>query len=51
MAELATEYPDAYIASNYADPLVIEGNANLGAELAAWIVILILSWHGWEAEI
>ena len=35
MAELAAEYPDAYIASNYADPLVIEGNASLGAELAA----------------
>jgi len=35
VAELAREYPDAYIASAYDDPLVIEGNASLGAELAA----------------
>lgn len=33
--ELAAENPDAYIASAYDDPLVIEGNASLGAELAA----------------
>jgi threonine dehydratase len=33
--ELASETPDAYIASAYDDPLVIEGNASLGAELAA----------------
>jgi threonine dehydratase len=35
VAELAAENPDAYIASAYDDPLVIEGNASLGAELAA----------------
>ena len=35
VAELAQEYPDAYIASAYDDPLVIEGNASLGAELGA----------------
>src|SRR5438270_2490228 len=34
-AELARVNPDAYIASAYDDPLVIEGNATLGAELAA----------------
>lgn len=33
--ELAREYPDAYIASAYDDPFVIEGNASLGAELCA----------------
>jgi threonine dehydratase len=35
VAELAGENPDAYIASAYDDPLVIEGNASLGGELAA----------------
>src|SRR6185295_15032710 len=35
VAELAAENPEAYIASAYDDPLVIEGNATLGAELAA----------------
>ena len=35
VAELAQEYPDAYIASAYDDPLVIEGNASLGTELGA----------------
>ena len=35
VAELAGESPDAYVASAYDDPLVIEGNASLGAELAA----------------
>ena len=35
VAELASENPDAYIASAYDDLLVIEGNASLGAELAA----------------
>jgi threonine dehydratase len=35
VAQLATENPDAYIASAYDDPLVIEGNASLGVELAA----------------
>lgn len=34
VAELAAANPDAYIASAYDDPLVIEGNASLGAELA-----------------
>ncbi|MFY9570491.1 MAG: threonine/serine dehydratase [Blastocatellia bacterium] len=33
--ELARDNPDAYVASAYDDPLVIEGNASLGAELAA----------------
>ncbi len=33
--ELAARHADAYIASAYDDPLVIEGNASLGAELAA----------------
>jgi threonine dehydratase len=32
---LARADPDAYVASAYDDPLVIEGNATLGAELAA----------------
>jgi threonine dehydratase len=35
VAELARENPDAYVASAYDDPLVIEGNATLGAELAS----------------
>lgn len=33
--ELAAQRPDAYVASPYDDPLVIEGNATLGRELAA----------------
>jgi threonine dehydratase len=33
--ELANQHPEAYIASSYDDPLVIEGNASLGRELAA----------------
>ena len=33
--ELAAVHPDAYVASPYDDPLVIEGNATLGEELAA----------------
>jgi threonine dehydratase len=33
--ELAKLDPDAYVASAYDDPLVIEGNASLGDELAA----------------
>lgn len=33
--ELAREHAEAYIASAYDDPLVIEGNSSLGAELAA----------------
>src|SRR6185295_1497747 len=35
VTELAKENPDAYVASAYDDLLVIEGNASLGAELAA----------------
>ncbi|HVF89247.1 MAG TPA: pyridoxal-phosphate dependent enzyme [Blastocatellia bacterium] len=35
VAELAALHADAYVASAYDDPLVIEGNASLGAELAA----------------
>jgi threonine dehydratase len=31
--ELARQYPDAYVASSYDDPLVIEGNSSLGVEL------------------
>jgi len=42
VAELGLAYPDAYLASAYDDPLVIAGNATLGAELATrpfdWIV-------------
>ncbi len=34
VAKLAKEFPEAYVASAYDDPLVIEGNASLGAELA-----------------
>jgi len=33
--ELAHAHPEAYIASAYDDPLVIEGNSSLGRELAA----------------
>lgn len=33
--ELAAEHSEAYVASAYDDPLVIEGNASLGDELAA----------------
>lgn len=32
--ELAREHPEAYLASAYDDPLVIEGNSTLGEELA-----------------
>jgi threo-3-hydroxy-L-aspartate ammonia-lyase len=32
--ELALKYPDAYIASPYDDPWVIDGNASLGREVA-----------------
>ena len=35
VAQLGREHPNAYIASAYDDPLVIEGNATLGRELAA----------------
>jgi threonine dehydratase len=33
--ELAVKHPEAYMASAYDDPLVIEGNSTLGEELAA----------------
>ncbi|HJQ12296.1 MAG TPA: pyridoxal-phosphate dependent enzyme [Gemmatimonadaceae bacterium] len=33
LRELANEFPEAYVASPYDDPLVIEGNASLAAEL------------------
>jgi threonine dehydratase len=35
LAELARKYPDAYVASPYDDPLVIDGNASLADELFA----------------
>lgn len=35
LAELATQFPEAYVASPYDDPLVIEGNAGLAKELFA----------------
>lgn len=35
LGELARAHPEAYIASAYDDPLVIEGNASLGREIAA----------------
>jgi threonine dehydratase len=42
VAELARAHPEAYVASAYDDPLVIAGNATLGAELAArgfdWVI-------------
>jgi threonine dehydratase len=33
--EFAEQHPEAYVASAYDDPLVIEGNASLGVEIAA----------------
>ncbi len=33
--ELARQHPEAYVASAYDDPLVIEGNSSLGIELSA----------------
>lgn len=33
--ELSAQYPEAYVASAYDDPLVIEGNSSLGAEIAS----------------
>jgi threonine dehydratase len=35
VAELAKDHPEAYIASAYDDPLVIQGNSSLGDEIAA----------------
>lgn len=34
VAQLASEHPNAYIASAYDDPLVIRGNSSLGQEIA-----------------
>jgi threonine dehydratase len=34
VAELAAQYSDAYVASAYDDPLVIQGNSSLGKEIA-----------------
>lgn len=34
VAEIARERPEAYVASAYDDPLVIEGNSSLGVELS-----------------
>ena len=36
VATLAAEFPDAYVASAFDDPLVIEGNSTLGEEIAIW---------------
>jgi threonine dehydratase len=33
--ELGIQHPEAYLASSYDDPLVIQGNASIGRELAA----------------
>ena len=35
VAEIAREHPEAYVASAYDDPLIIEGNSSLGRELRA----------------
>ncbi|SRR6266545_479074 len=35
VAELEKEHPEAFIASAYDDPLIIEGNASLGQEICA----------------
>jgi threonine dehydratase len=35
VAELSREHPEAYVASAYDDPLVIEGNSTLGEEIGA----------------
>ena len=43
VAQLARQHPEAYVASAYDDPLVIEGNATLGRELAALKVDGILA--------
>lgn len=34
--EIAQSFPDAYLASAYDDPLVIEGNSTLGREIASY---------------
>ena len=43
VAQLAQKHPEAYVASAYDDPLVIEGNATLGKELAAITVDYIVA--------
>jgi threonine dehydratase len=43
ITQLSAQYPDAYVASPYDDPFVIEGNASLGAELAALNADVILA--------
>ena len=43
VAQLAAKYPEAYVASAYDDPFVIEGNSSLGAELARLNVDAILA--------
>jgi threonine dehydratase len=35
VAQISDSHPEAYVASAYDDPLVIEGNASLGREIAA----------------
>lgn len=36
LAELAKEYPNAYVTNAYDNPLIIEGNKSLGQEIAAY---------------
>jgi threonine dehydratase len=43
VAQLAARHPEAYIASAYDDPYVIEGNASLGEELAALKVDVVVA--------
>jgi threonine dehydratase len=43
VAQLAAQRPDAYVASAYDDPFVIEGNASLGRELAAVTADVIIA--------
>jgi len=45
VAAIAAEQPDAYVASAFDDPLVIEGNASLGRELAAINAAAVASQH------
>ena len=40
VAELSAESPDAYVASAFDDPLVIEGNSSLGEEIAALVRVI-----------
>jgi threonine dehydratase len=43
VAQVAQKYPEAYVASAYDDPFVIEGNATLGKELAAITIDCIMA--------